>query len=101
MQHDQSQQPPSEFSLKRLHKLEKALPEFVYNYRGSLAYIGSEKAVADVAVGSWSNVAAGGNLTYLFWRSAYVMMCLSIKNQVLVCFDWIKVYLFGRDCSRE
>lgn len=95
------EQPPSEFLLKRLQKLEKTLPEFVYNYRGSLAYIGSEKAVADVAVGSWSNVSAGGNLTYLFWRSAYVMMCLSIKNQVLICFDWIKVYFFGRDFSRE
>ncbi|RCK67126.1 External NADH-ubiquinone oxidoreductase 1, mitochondrial [Candida viswanathii] len=99
LQHEE--QPPSDFSLKRLQKLERTLPQFVYNYRGSLAYIGSEKAVADVAVGSWSNVASGGNLTYLFWRSAYVMMCLSIKNQILVCFDWVKVYFFGRDCSRE
>ncbi|KAL6450009.1 NDE1 External NADH-ubiquinone oxidoreductase 1 [Candida maltosa Xu316] len=92
---------PNKLQVHRLKKLEKALPEFVYKYKGSLAYIGSEKAVADVAVGSWSNVASGGNLTYLFWRSAYVMMCLSVKNQILVCFDWIKVYLFGRDFSRE
>lgn len=91
----------SEVYVHRLQRLENSLPKFVYNYRGSLAYIGSEKAVADLAVGSWSNLSSGGNLTFLFWRSAYIMMCLSIKNQVLVCFDWIKVYLFGRDCSRE
>lgn len=45
---------------------------------GSLAYIGSEKAVADI---SWltGNLATGGQLTYLFWRSAYLSMCFSSK----------------------
>ncbi|KAI3404832.2 hypothetical protein KGF56_002349 [Candida oxycetoniae] len=96
IEHEQN---PGEFLIHRAKKLEENLPKFVYHYQGSLAYIGSEKAVADLAWGSWSNVSTGGNMTFLFWRSAYIYMCLSVKNQVMVCMDWVKVYLFGRDCS--
>jgi NADH:ubiquinone reductase (non-electrogenic) len=84
-----------------------------------LAYIGKERAVADI---SWlsGNIASGGTMTYLFWRSAYLSMCFSSKfqilpnidsyssltynparNRVLVCVDWVKARLFGRDVSRE
>ncbi|EEP78491.1 hypothetical protein UREG_03337 [Uncinocarpus reesii 1704] len=61
---------------------------------------GKERAVADI---SWlsGNIASGGTLTYLFWRSAYLSMCFSTRNRVLVAFDWIKAKLFGRDVSRE
>ncbi|EGW31566.1 uncharacterized protein SPAPADRAFT_140814 [Spathaspora passalidarum NRRL Y-27907] len=86
---------------KKLARLENKLPHFIYNYQGSLAYIGSEKAVADLVWGDWSNISSGGGLTFLFWRSAYIYMCLSVKNQVLVSVDWLKVYLFGRDFSKE
>ncbi|EMG46217.1 NDE1 External NADH-ubiquinone oxidoreductase 1 [Candida maltosa Xu316] len=86
---------------KKLTRLEKNLPHFIYNYQGSLAYIGSEKAVADLVWGDWSNISSGGSLTFLFWRSAYIYMCLSVKNQVLVMIDWGKVWLFGRDCSKD
>ena len=53
---------------KRLRRL-KTMGPFEYSHQGSLAYIGSEKAVADL---SWlsGNFATGGQLTYLFWRSA-------------------------------
>lgn len=86
---------------KKLVKLEKSLEPFKYNYQGSLAYIGSERAVADLVWGDWSNVSTGGTFTYLFWRSAYIYMCLSVKNQILICFDWAKLSLFGRDISKE
>lgn len=86
---------------KKLGKLQEKLPVFEYVNQGALAYIGSEKAVADLVWGDWSNVTTGGTLTFLFWRSAYIYMCLSVKNQVLVCMDWLKVSLFGRDCSKE
>ena len=61
-------------SLRRI----KHIGPFEYSHQGSLAYIGSEKAVADI---SWlsGNVATGGTLTYLFWRSAYLSMCFSSK----------------------
>ncbi|EEQ30913.1 alternative NADH-dehydrogenase [Microsporum canis CBS 113480] len=73
---------------------------FQYSHQGSLAYIGKERAVADI---SWlsGNIASGGTLTYLFWRSAYLSMCFSTRNRVLVVVDWLKAKLFGRDVSRE
>jgi NADH:ubiquinone reductase (non-electrogenic) len=54
----------------------KQIGPFQYSHQGSLAYIGAEKAVADV---SWlsGNFASGGTLTYLFWKSAYLSMCFS------------------------
>ncbi|KAM7222395.1 Pyridine nucleotide-disulfide oxidoreductase domain containing protein [Rhypophila decipiens] len=78
----------------------KDIKPFHYSHQGSLAYIGSEKAVADV---SWfnGNFATGGSLTYLFWRSAYLSMCFSTRNRLLVINDWLKSKLFGRDVSRE
>lgn len=97
----------------------KDIKPFHYSHQGSLAYIGSEKAVADVA---WfnGNVASGGTWTYLFWRSAYLSMCFSSKcstpswpsrssadlidlarNRLLVINDWAKSKVFGRDVSRE
>jgi NADH:ubiquinone reductase (non-electrogenic) len=58
-------------------KTKKTAP-FEYSHQGSLAYIGGEKAVADV---SWlsGNIASGGTITYFFWKSAYLNMCFSSK----------------------
>jgi NADH:ubiquinone reductase (non-electrogenic) len=63
---------------KQLRRIKDIKP-FHYTHQGSLAYIGSERAVADV---SWlnGNFATGGGLTYLFWRSAYLSMCFSSKS---------------------
>ena len=87
-------------SLQKQLRRVKQIGPFEYSHQGSLAYIGSEKAVADV---SWlsGNFASGGTLTFLFWRSAYLSMCFSTRNRVLVCVDWLKAKLFGRDVSRE
>ncbi|KAB5558716.1 hypothetical protein GE09DRAFT_1120447 [Coniochaeta sp. 2T2.1] len=78
----------------------KDIKPFHYSHQGSLAYIGSEKAVADI---SWfnGNFASGGSLTFLFWRSAYLSMCFSTRNRLLVINDWLKSKVFGRDVSRE
>ncbi|KAK2734934.1 NADH:ubiquinone oxidoreductase [Onygenales sp. PD_40] len=84
---------------KQLHRTKQIGP-FQYSHQGSLAYIGKERAVADI---SWlsGNIASGGTLTYLFWRSVYLSMCFSTRNRVLVAFDWMKAKMFGRDVSRE
>ena len=62
---------------KQLRRVKQVGP-FHYSHQGSLAYIGAEKAVADV---SWfsGNIASGGTMTYLFWKSAYLSMCFSSK----------------------
>ncbi|KAK5201942.1 NADH:ubiquinone oxidoreductase [Cryomyces antarcticus] len=84
---------------RRLRRVKRMGP-FEYSHQGSLAYIGSEKAVADI---SWltGNFATGGTLTYFFWRSAYLSMCFSTRNRILVIVDWVKAKMFGRDVSRE
>jgi len=83
---------------RQLRRIRDVKP-FHYSHQGSLAYIGSERAVADV---SWfnGNLASGGKLTYLFWRSAYLSMCFSTRNRVLVALDWVKGKVYGRDVSR-
>lgn len=89
-----------ELKTRRLRRTKSLLP-FEYSHQGSLAYIGSDRAVADLAVFGDGNVATGGSLTYIFWRSAYISMCFSMRNKVLVLLDWMKVKVFGRDVSRE
>ena len=67
---------------KRLRRVKRMGP-FEYSHQGSLAYIGSEKAVADI---SWwtGNLATGGQLTFYFWKSAYLSMCFSSKFLPLI-----------------
>ncbi|KAI7554868.1 FAD/NAD(P)-binding domain-containing protein [Hortaea werneckii] len=90
--------------MRDLHKKlrrKKQIAPFEYTHQGSLAYIGSEKAVADITWFTGDSVALGGLLTYFFWRSAYLNMCFSTRNRLLVAGDWIKSYVFGRDVCRE
>lgn len=90
-----------ESKTRKLRRTESLLP-FEYSHQGSLAYIGSDKAVADLTFwGDTNNFSTGGRLTYLFWRSAYISMVFSVRNRMLVLMDWVKVKTFGRDVSRE
>ncbi|KAI9296461.1 NADH dehydrogenase [Neoconidiobolus thromboides FSU 785] len=73
---------------------------FHYTHNGSLAYIGSEKAIADIPFMN-INFPIGGAMTYLFWKSAYLSNLFSIRNAALVSLDWTKKFLYGRDISRE
>lgn len=68
---------------KQLRRIKQVGP-FQYTHQGSLAYIGAEKAVADV---SWfsGNIASGGTMTYLFWKSAYLSMCFSSESLLVLC----------------
>ncbi|KAI7835036.1 pyridine nucleotide-disulfide oxidoreductase-domain-containing protein [Kickxella alabastrina] len=79
--------------------IEKSRP-FKYSSQGSLAYIGSEKAIADLPFFN-RNITAGGIATFWFWKSAYLSELFSLRNSTLVASDWVKRYFFGRDISRE
>ncbi|ODQ68231.1 FAD/NAD(P)-binding domain-containing protein [Nadsonia fulvescens var. elongata DSM 6958] len=88
-----------ESKTRKLRRAQTILP-FEYTHQGSLAYIGSERAVADLSL--WGNATPwAGSMTYWFWMSAYVSMCFNTRNRILVCFDWVKTKVFGRDISRE
>jgi len=69
--------------------------QFRYKHYGMLAYVGSERALADL-----ESVKGKGFSTWLFWRSVYITRLVSFKNKVLVLFDWLKTFIFGRDISR-
>ncbi|KIY69432.1 FAD/NAD(P)-binding domain-containing protein [Cylindrobasidium torrendii FP15055 ss-10] len=77
-----------------------AIRPFHYSHQGSLAYIGSEKAIADLPFMN-GNIASGGVATFLFWRSAYLSNLFSLRNRTLVANDWWLTQLFGRDVSRN
>ncbi|KAL2831477.1 hypothetical protein BDW59DRAFT_182130 [Aspergillus cavernicola] len=73
---------------------------FVFQSQGALAYIGDDEAVADI---KWlgKTFASGGPLTGLFWRGAYVSMCLSGRNRLLILADWVSAKFFGRPFASE
>lgn len=81
-------------SLNAIGKNKPVLP-FKYKHYGMLAYIGSNKALADLP-----QVKGKGFSTWLFWRSAYLTKLVRWKNKILVVFDWTKALIFGRDASR-
>ncbi len=72
----------------------KNVKPFHYKDLGMLAYIGSHKALANTR-----QFKGSGFLTWLFWRSVYFTKLVSLKNKVLVVFDWFKTFVFGRDIS--
>jgi NADH:ubiquinone reductase (non-electrogenic) len=67
---------------------------FHYRHLGMLAYIGGNRALADL-----ESFKGRGWATWLFWRSTYLSRIVSFKNKVLVLFDWMKALAFGRDSS--
>ncbi|MBZ0204207.1 MAG: FAD-dependent oxidoreductase [Ignavibacteria bacterium] len=81
---------------KSLNKISKGSPlkPFKYKDLGMLAYIGSNKALANT-----NQYKGSGFVTWLFWRSVYITKLVSLKNKVLVLFDWFKTFVFGRDVS--
>jgi len=73
-----------------------ALGPFKYGHKGSLAYVGRDRAVMDVPkVG-----AIVGSGAYVLWRSYETFAQISLRNQLLVGFDWLRTKAFGRDISR-
>ena len=63
---------------------------------GIMAYIGDDKALVEVGntgLNFW------GNFAFLLWRSVYITKQVSMRNRVLILFDWLKSRVFGRDIS--
>ena len=75
----------------------KKIEPFKFKNLGMLAYVGESRALADIPK---AGVHAHGAATYVFWRSAYLTRLVSFKNKVLVLFDWLKTWVFGRDLSK-
>jgi NADH:ubiquinone reductase (non-electrogenic) len=81
-------------ALSRMARGKKPEP-FRYKHLGMLAYVGGNRALADL-----ESYKGSGWTTWIFWRSAYISRMVSIKNKVAVLLDWLKAQLFGRDISQ-
>jgi NADH:ubiquinone reductase (non-electrogenic) len=68
---------------------------FAYKHLGMLAYVGDNKALADL-----EDVKGRGWATWLFWRSAYLTKIVSLRNKFSIAVDWTKAMVFGRDISQ-
>ena len=92
----QAAQQEGKFLAKNFNRLARGNPMLPFRYHdlGMLAYIGRRRALADLP-----RVKGKGFNAFLFWRSAYLTRLVSIKNKILVLFDWIKTSIFGRDIS--
>jgi len=89
-------QQQGKYLAKALNKMAKGKSFKPFKFRdfGMLAYIGSHKALANTP-----QYKGSGFTTWLFWRSVYITKLVSLKNKMLVLFDWFKTMLFGRDVS--
>ena len=72
----------------------KKVKPFSFRNLGMLAYVGEHKALADIP-----QFKTTGFKAFLFWRSVYLTKLVSLKNKILVLFDWFKTFVFGRDVS--
>ncbi len=73
----------------------KPVEPFKYKHLGMLAYVGGNKALADL-----EDVKGRGWVTWLFWRSAYLTRIVSLRNKFSIIVDWTKALFFGRDISQ-
>lgn len=73
-----------------------AHPPYKYRHKGSLAYVGRDRAVMDIPViGPIFGLSAG-----LAWKGYETISQISPRNVVLVSVDWLRTKVFGRDISR-
>ena len=82
------------FLAKYFNAKTKVPDKFKFKNLGMLAYIGGHKALADTP-----QFKGTGFKTFILWRSAYLTKLVSLKNKILVLFDWTKTFFFGRDVS--
>jgi NADH dehydrogenase len=80
-------------------------PPFSFKNLGTMAYIGSEKALMQIPhdpKGSTKYLPEGltGRMASIVWNMAYITMSISWRNKLRVAFRWALNRLFGRDISR-
>lgn len=73
--------------------------DFTFASRGSMAYIGKWEAVVDMSPIN-EKATEGGHMAWVFWRSAYLSMSVSMRNKLLIPMFWFMTWAFGRDVSR-
>ena len=80
-------------NFKEEMKGSKALKEFEYYDKGSMATVGRNLAVVDVPK---PKLHFGGLLAWFIWMSLHLMLILGVKNRFFVFMNWLYNY-FTRD----
>ncbi|MES2848297.1 MAG: NAD(P)/FAD-dependent oxidoreductase [Bacteroidota bacterium] len=78
-------------NLKRVEmkSSEKALKEFIYNDKGSMATVGRNLAVVDVPK---PKLHFGGFFAWMIWMGLHLMLILGVKNRFFVFSNWLYNY---------
>ncbi|KAG0351013.1 hypothetical protein BGZ54_003463, partial [Gamsiella multidivaricata] len=71
---------------------------FTFKNLGSMAYIGNWEAVVDMTEIN-DKAKEGGKLAWVFWRSSYLTMSVSLRNKMIIPVYWFMTWVFGRDVS--
>jgi NADH:ubiquinone reductase (non-electrogenic) len=77
----------------------EAAQPFEFLSLGLLAYVGDNDALTQLDAGALQ-LRLSGRFAALLWRSVYVTKQVSLRNRVLILFDWAKTRVFGRDLSQ-
>lgn len=67
---------------------------------GQLAYVGGSEALSEIQIGDVPILSYAGSISFILWRSVYLVKQVATRNRMLVTFDWIKSAIFGRDVTR-
>ncbi len=73
-------------NLNRLARKKNRIP-FKYNDKGSMATIGKNKAVADIA-----GIHLTGFFAWIIWLWIHLISLIGVRNKLLVFFNWITSY---------
>jgi NADH dehydrogenase len=68
----------------------KAMEEFVYNDKGSMATVGRNLAVVDMPK---PKLHFKGFLAWMIWMGLHLMLILGVKNRFFVFSNWLYNYL--------
>ena len=79
-------------NLKQL-VLNKPSREFEYKDRGSMATIGTNKAVVDLPYANFK-----GYFAWVLWMCLHLMLILSVKNRLIIFINWAWAYI-SKDTS--
>eukprot|EP00877_Chromochloris_zofingiensis_P007537 jgi/Chrzof1/3036/Cz12g09060.t1 len=73
---------------------------FEYKHLGSMATVGGTSAIMELGDAKSHHWSLTGFWSWVAWRSAYLTRLGSMRNRMVVMFDWTMTLLFGRDISR-
>jgi NADH dehydrogenase len=72
---------------------QKAMKPFEYVNKGSMATVGRNKAVVDLAKPQWS---FQGFFAWLIWMTLHLFLLIGFKNKLIVFINWMYKYFTHR-----